>query len=197
MPVLKEQPFARALDLTLAERVSRYDTFGSTANGKFNLRWKPIDDLLVRASYAQGFHAPSVGQLFQGQTDTPSAVTDPCAAALNPTGVVAANCAIDGVPAGFNPPDGPEHARDHGRNRRRAAARDVDDQGIGYGLQPKRSAGTRCVPGLVRPCVASHDWRLWERYGSVLHLHHRLVLPAPRTSPTPFSGPFCNYLQRD
>jgi iron complex outermembrane receptor protein len=78
VPVLKDLPLARELSFNVAGRYSKYDTFGDTTNGKFSLTWKPIDDLLVRANYAQGFRAPSISDLYGGISGTFPYYTDPC-----------------------------------------------------------------------------------------------------------------------
>jgi iron complex outermembrane receptor protein len=102
VPVLKDLPFARQLSFNLAGRYSDYSSFGDTTNGKFGLTWKPIDDLLVRGTYAQGFRAPTVADLFGGIGGTFDAYADPCdtvrgAAATNPA--IAARCATGaGIP---------------------------------------------------------------------------------------------------
>ena len=85
-------------------RYSDYSNFGSTTNTKFGLKWKPIDSLLVRATYGTGFRAPTVEDLYGGTTSTRDSYTDPCdtsfgAAANNPQ--VLARCLANGVPANF------------------------------------------------------------------------------------------------
>jgi len=112
VPVLKDVPFARELSFNVAGRYSKYDTFGDTTNGKFSITWKPLDDLLVRGNYAQGFRAPTINDLYGGIGGTFDFYTDPCDTALgnavlNPT--VAARCTQGfggqpGVPANFHQP---------------------------------------------------------------------------------------------
>ncbi|WP_058833716.1 TonB-dependent receptor [Luteimonas abyssi] len=104
IPLLADVPFAQELSLDLAGRYSDYDTFGSTSNGKAGLKWRPFEDLLVRGTYATGFRAPTVGDLFGGTSQTFDFYTDPCdtlfgAATRNPS--VAAACAAAGVAADF------------------------------------------------------------------------------------------------
>lgn len=104
VPILADMPFAKELSIDVAGRYSDYDTFGDTTNGKFGLKWRPIEDLLVRGTYATGFRAPTLGDLYGGESQTFAFYTDPCdssfgAAAGNPS--VAARCAADGVPANF------------------------------------------------------------------------------------------------
>ncbi|MBS0589844.1 MAG: TonB-dependent receptor [Proteobacteria bacterium] len=103
VPILKEAPFAYALDLSVAGRHSDYSSFGSTDNPKVSLQWRPIEDLLVRGSWGKGFRAPSIGELYSGiATGRPSA-TDPCSATSATANVasVQANCAAAGVKPGF------------------------------------------------------------------------------------------------
>jgi iron complex outermembrane receptor protein len=99
IPLLAGRPFARQLDLHVATRWSDYSRFGSTTNSQAGLRWKPLDDLLVRASWIQGFRAPSVLDLFQGAVSTSELTKDPCGSTSHPTAATLARCAALGVPA--------------------------------------------------------------------------------------------------
>ncbi len=78
IPVLADLPFARELSFNAASRYSDYDTFGDTTNNKFGMKWKPFDSLLVRATVADGFRAPTIADLFGGGSQTFSFFTDPC-----------------------------------------------------------------------------------------------------------------------
>lgn len=106
VPVLADAPGAKLLEVSLATRYSDYSTFGNTTNSKIGLKWKPIDDLLVRGNWSEGFRGPSIGELFQGQSDNFADVSDPCTGAGQATanrfaGLNAAqraNCAAAGVP---------------------------------------------------------------------------------------------------
>ncbi|TAN07413.1 MAG: TonB-dependent receptor [Rhodanobacteraceae bacterium] len=103
-PLLAGTPFARKLDLSLGSRFSHYSNFGNTINSQVGIRWQPTHDLLVRANYAEGFRAPSVNELFQGNvTNQGIDADDPCVVTNNPTAAVLARCAQFGVPPGFNP----------------------------------------------------------------------------------------------
>lgn len=104
IPVLKELPMVRLLEFNVAARTSRYSNFGNTTNGKFSVKWKPIDDLLVRGNFAKGFRAPAIGELFGGTSQSFDFYLDPCdsvygAAATNAG--VAARCVAAGLGAGF------------------------------------------------------------------------------------------------
>jgi outer membrane receptor protein involved in Fe transport len=105
VPLLAGVAGAERLDLSLSARWSDYDTFGSTTNGKLGLEWQPIDDLLIRATYSEGFRAPNIDELFAGQGDSYPQIFDPCADMLGIYGGVPAsseivnNCISQGVPA--------------------------------------------------------------------------------------------------
>ena len=101
-PLLADKPFARKLDFIVGTRYSRYTNFGGTTNSQFGLRWKPVDDLLMRANYAEGFRAPAITELFQGTQRQAGVPEDPCDQINNdppPTAAVLARCAKLGVPA--------------------------------------------------------------------------------------------------
>jgi iron complex outermembrane receptor protein len=104
VPILKGVPFAQLLSLNLASRYSDYSNFGDTTNSKASLMWKPISDLLVRGTWAEGFRAPSLGDTFGGGSQSFDTFLDPCdsqygAARTNAT--IAQRCAAAGVPAGY------------------------------------------------------------------------------------------------
>jgi len=100
--LLSNLALARKLDVTLGTRYSHYSNFGGTTNSQLGLRWKPIDDLLIRANYAQGLRTPAITELFQGDINSVSgqfAAIDPCDASNSPTPATLARCAALGVPA--------------------------------------------------------------------------------------------------
>jgi outer membrane receptor protein involved in Fe transport len=78
VPLLADAPAAKVLELSLATRYSDYTGFGSSTNGKVGIRWKPIDDLLIRATYSEGFRAPNIAELFGGTGDSFPDLNDPC-----------------------------------------------------------------------------------------------------------------------
>ncbi|HEY0503101.1 MAG TPA: TonB-dependent receptor [Lysobacter sp.] len=102
IPVLADAPFAKLLDFSVATRYSDYSNFGDTLNSKFGFRWKPIEDLMVRGNWSEGFRAPSIAELFAGQADSFPTLTDPCNSSQfgTQTTVGQAQCLAEGVPAG-------------------------------------------------------------------------------------------------
>jgi iron complex outermembrane receptor protein len=103
IPVLKGVPGAYSLEANGAVRYSHYSTSGGSTTYTLNGLWKPIHDLLFRASYSTGFRAPTLGELFGGRSRFDLPVTDPCTS--DPSGqfqtnaTVRANCIANGVPA--------------------------------------------------------------------------------------------------
>ncbi|MGO4221375.1 TonB-dependent receptor [Lysobacter sp. TAF61] len=108
VPVLADVPFAKLLDFSVATRYSNYSNFGDTLNSKFGFRWKPVDDLLVRGNWSQGFRAPSINELFAGQGDSFPSLTDPCNTTSFPvqSSVARRTCVAQGVPQGGYVQDG-------------------------------------------------------------------------------------------
>ena len=78
LPLLADAPFAQRLNVSLGVRYSDYSNFGDTTNGKVGLEWKPVDDLLVRGTYAQVFRAPTIVNLFGVTTPSANTYVDPC-----------------------------------------------------------------------------------------------------------------------
>jgi len=72
VPILADLPFAKELTLDVATRYSDFTSFGDTTNNKFGLKWRPIDDLLIRGTYAEGFRAPTIGDLYGGTGQGPA-----------------------------------------------------------------------------------------------------------------------------
>jgi iron complex outermembrane receptor protein len=103
VPILKDTPFFQSLEVNGAVRHSSYSISGQSTTYTGTALWKPVQDLLLRASYSTGFRAPSLGELFGGRSRFDLPANDPCTSAAggqfqtNP--VVRANCIANGVPA--------------------------------------------------------------------------------------------------
>jgi iron complex outermembrane receptor protein len=87
-------PVIKNLDLTFAIRYDDYSDFGTTTNPKAAFRWQPTSELLLRGSYATGFRAPTLQDVYapNSLTFTGNRYNDPV---LCPGGV--ANTAAGGV----------------------------------------------------------------------------------------------------
>jgi iron complex outermembrane receptor protein len=103
VPLLADKPGFQALDLSLAARYSDYSRSGSETTSKLGLRWQVSEDFLLRGTLAEGFRAPSVGELFAGISGFDAVINDPCSA--NAPGGRNPNCTALGVPAGYVQPN--------------------------------------------------------------------------------------------
>jgi len=106
-PLLADLPLVNLLELNGAVRVSDYSTSGSTTTYKAGINWKPIRDLRLRGTFAEGFRAPSIGELFGTQSRFDEVLDDPCsshsgnnaARRFSNDAQVRAACVAAGVPA--------------------------------------------------------------------------------------------------
>lgn len=53
-------PGLQRLQFGASMRYEDYNDFGSTSNPKFTMDWRPIEPLMIRASYNEGFRAPNL-----------------------------------------------------------------------------------------------------------------------------------------
>ncbi|WP_416056535.1 TonB-dependent receptor [Stenotrophomonas maltophilia] len=103
IPIFADSSLGKKLDLSLAGRYSDYSTFGGEFTPKYGLRWQVTDDLVLRTTYAEGFRAPSIGELYGSAARADLQLFDPCSVGLGGTAPRGnpANCAALGVPTGF------------------------------------------------------------------------------------------------
>ncbi len=94
-PLLQGRPGIERLELSAAARHSDYSTFGSELTSKFGIGWKPVEGLLFRGTYSEGFRSPSIIELFAGRRQTILPAVDPCSGG----GAGRPGCA--GVPASY------------------------------------------------------------------------------------------------
>ena len=100
LPLLSDTPGFHRLELTGAARYSDYSTSGSTTTFSAGANWEPIEDLLFRGHWAEGFRAPSIGELFGTPSRFDQDLVDPCSAVGGQIpAAVRANCIASGVPA--------------------------------------------------------------------------------------------------
>ncbi len=79
VPVLKDVPGAKALDLNAALRYAKYSTIGGVNTWKAGLDWAPVQDVRFRGVYSVAIRAPNIGELFGGSAETfPAGLVDPC-----------------------------------------------------------------------------------------------------------------------
>lgn len=86
IPVVADKPLIHSLNLALGYRKSTYNTSSSTSVGsekktetsKFEVRYAPTTDILLRASYNQAMRAANITELFAAQGVGNVALIDPC-----------------------------------------------------------------------------------------------------------------------
>jgi outer membrane receptor protein involved in Fe transport len=101
VPLLKDLPLVQQLSLNGAFRVSDYNLSGVGTVTTFSAGtdWKVDDNISFRGQYQSAIRAPSVGELFGGQTQNFTAFPDPCAQASNAGNAAIRNiCLAQGVP---------------------------------------------------------------------------------------------------
>ncbi|MEJ7136916.1 TonB-dependent receptor plug domain-containing protein [Amphibiibacter pelophylacis] len=152
VPLVKDLPAAKAVNLSLGGRYSHYSNFGSTTNAKAGLTWRVNDGLLLRGSWSQGFRAPSILELYLGRSDAYPRLADPCASNSDSqyaslSDAQKARCHAQGVPVGGYAQDGAQVLATLGGNP---------------GLKPETSVsktlGFVASPAAVRGLDFSVDW---------------------------------------
>ncbi len=103
VPIVKDIPFISNLEADGSVRYADYSTgFSSTTYTGTGL-WRPVADLLLRGSYATGFRAPAIGELFGAASRADAPINDPCTnvpgSPYQTSATVRANCTANGVPA--------------------------------------------------------------------------------------------------
>jgi outer membrane receptor protein involved in Fe transport len=73
-------PLLQSLELTASARFEHFSDFGNTTKPKVGINWKPVPAIMFRASYSEGFTAPSLPLLYapsQYNTSGGSGTLDP------------------------------------------------------------------------------------------------------------------------
>lgn len=78
VPLLRDLPFAQAVDLSAAYRYSDYSTSGGSDTWNVNGRWAINDTIALRGTIARAVRAPNIVNLFQGRQQTFGSFADPC-----------------------------------------------------------------------------------------------------------------------
>ncbi len=59
-------PFIKNLEMQLAGRYDHYSDYGNSTTPKVGIKWTPINQLALRATYSEAFRAPSLLQISSG-----------------------------------------------------------------------------------------------------------------------------------
>jgi len=110
VPLLSELPAVERLNLGAAFRRSDYSTSGEVDSYEGDIKWTPVEGLLIRAGYQRAVRAPNIGELFASASGSqiafgtpPAAIGDPCDVRSSArTGAGGANvrslCLAQGIP---------------------------------------------------------------------------------------------------
>ncbi|MBB5986736.1 TonB-dependent receptor [Sphingobium lignivorans] len=77
VPLAKDVPFLRSLDLNGAIRVTDYSTSGSITTWKVGANWEPVDGIRFRATRSRDIRAPNIVELFTSPVLSTAGVIDP------------------------------------------------------------------------------------------------------------------------
>ena len=108
IPLAKNVPGAQELTVNASTRFANYESYGSANTSKLGGFWAVDKSMSFRASKGNSYRAPALFEMYQGATSGFAASSgDPCndysnttKSGFNPSR--AANCASEGLPAGFN-----------------------------------------------------------------------------------------------
>jgi outer membrane receptor protein involved in Fe transport len=76
VPLLRNLPLIRRLTASAAGRYTHYSTSGSAETWRLGLEWQPAPGLNIHATRSRDIRAPTLYELYQGQTATISGYTD-------------------------------------------------------------------------------------------------------------------------
>jgi iron complex outermembrane receptor protein len=169
LPVLSGLRWAENIDINLAARRSDYSTFGDTTSTSLGVLWRPVATLALRGAVSEGFRAPNIGELYQGNLNTFESVSDPCDAKNFPEPYVVDRCREQGVPdlvdqpdpvakitAGGNPDLEPETSRNYevGLTYRPQWSSDLELELDWYRIELHDAIGAKDKQQIVDDCYA-------------------------------------------
>jgi len=76
VPLLRDLPLVRSLSLSAAGRLTHYSISGAAQTWRLGLDWQPIAGLTVHATRSRDIRAPTLYELYQGQSATISGYND-------------------------------------------------------------------------------------------------------------------------
>jgi iron complex outermembrane receptor protein len=77
VPLAKDLPFVKSFDISGAVRYTDYSSSGPATTWKAGLDYQPINDVRIRATESRDIRAPTLYDLYQGQSSIIQALTDP------------------------------------------------------------------------------------------------------------------------
>ncbi len=186
-PILKDQPFAKALEVEAAARLSDYDTIGHTKAWKLGAQWAPTADVRFRITRSSSVRAPNLTELFSPGVSNYSGYYDPCSNfyinAGSPTRP--ANCAKLGVPANFLDPLAAEGRLDN----------TVGNPALSAETAKSWTVGTVLTPRFLPRLTWTIDWWSIDLTAAINSLPDQKVINGCVDGPTP-SATLCPLVTR-
>ncbi|MBO9543653.1 TonB-dependent receptor [Caulobacter sp.] len=151
-------PGMRSLELEGARRRVDNSLAGKNDAWSYGIRWKPINDLLIRGTRSGAFRAPAITELFLPNAVSFMTATDPCDArninsGPNPA-TRGANCRADfaalGLPTNFNLTSNVQAATVQGTTS--------GNRGLRNELADEWSVGFVYQPSFIKGLAVSFDW---------------------------------------
>lgn len=102
VPLLREQ-WVEALDMSLAYRLSDYDSIGSAQSWNAALSFSPVQRFNLFARRSLAIRAPSITEFFLPATGGSRPISDPCAASAVVSEQARDNCRSLGIPEDYAP----------------------------------------------------------------------------------------------
>lgn len=78
VPLLRDLPFARHLEIEGAYRYSDYSTVGATDTWKVGATWVPVEGVTLRGVRSRSVRTPNFGELYEPINVTQNNLSDPC-----------------------------------------------------------------------------------------------------------------------
>ncbi len=188
IPFVSAMPYVENLEATAAVRVFNYNNFGSDYTYKFGGRWSVVRDFTVRGTYSTGFRAPSVGDLFFGQSDSFQTASDPCRGpGIAGGGPVPANCFTrDGIGPGGT-----------GDTQTQLRARVGGNPALTPETAKIYTAGVVIEPRWVRGLSATIDYYNIAIDKSIAAIGEQLILNSCYPTNSSATPRYCDLVQRD
>jgi outer membrane receptor protein involved in Fe transport len=180
VPIVSNLPFADAVEATAAARAFKYSNFGSDYTYKFGARWRVVPDLTFRGTYSTAFRAPSISNLYLGQSDSFPPVKDPCRGTSG---------------GGSTPPASCGSAADNGDNQSQLRTR----IGGNPDLQPETAriftAGAVIEPRPIPNFTITVDYYNIRIFNTITTIGAATILSS--CYPNAGRSTFCNFIDRD
>lgn len=189
VPLLAGVMGVHVLEATVAGRFVDYSTFGSNFSYKLGARWAPIPDVTLRGTFSTAFRAPSINELYLGQSETAPTVSDPCN--YDPVTAPAAlvtQCANNGAPAPTGDVGNQELVRQGGNPNLKAETAEIFTAGVV--VEPRMVRGLSLTVDYYQTAVDD----LVGTIGAATIIAG--CFPAASGSPAPAFQPYCDQIHR-